>query len=338
MTSRLQQLRHARRLATTLDGLARVHLLKTGVHLGLFEALREARSAPELADRLGLAGDLVAAWLRAVHAQGLVELRGERYRIGGFVAWLLDAPQAATLHALVDQVAEGYGPLLEALPQLLKGGERPEFGSSSEAVRVAAITRLVEKPALRALAGIPGTRSARRVLDVGCGFGSYLAGLLQRYRDCQGLGVELDPGLAEEARRTLREAEVSRRAEIRVGDFMTMELPKGTFDLVLLNHGLYYFSPTERSSLLRRARGRLSERGTLAIQTAALARGPVARLMGTASGLATADLYLRAHRNLYGLPDPEELRTLLAECGFGETGIVPITTGRSLVYVWGLPG
>jgi SAM-dependent methyltransferase len=307
------------------------------VHLGLFEALREARGAAELADRLGLAADLVAAWLRAAHAQGLVHERGERYRIGAFVTWLLDAPQATTLHALLDQAADGYGPLLASLPELLKGAERPEFGSSSEAVRVAAITRLVEKPALRALASVPGARSARRVLDVGCGFGSYLAGLLERYRDCQGIGIELDPGVAEEARRTLREAQVSRRAEIRVGDFMTMELPKGTFDLVLVNHGLHYFPPPERTALLRRARGRLSEGGTLAIQTAALPRGPVARAMGTASWIATADLYLRAHRNLYGLPDPEQLRAMLVECGFRETGIVPIASGRSLTYVWGIP-
>jgi SAM-dependent methyltransferase len=337
VASRLQELRHARRLAATLDGLARVHLLKTGVHLGLFEALREARGAAELADRLGLAADLVAAWLRAAHAQGLVQERGERYRIGAFVTWLLDAPQATTLHALLDQAADGYGPLLASLPELLKGAERPEFGSSSEAVRVAAITRLVEKPALRALASVPGARSARRVLDVGCGFGSYLAGLLERYRDCQGIGIELDPGVAEEARRTLREAQVSRRAEIRVGDFMTMELPKGTFDLVLVNHGLHYFPPPERTALLRRARGRLSEGGTLAIQTAALPRGTVARAMGTASWIATADLYLRAHRNLYGLPDPEQLRAMLVECGFRETGIVPIASGRSLTYVWGIP-
>ena len=123
----------------------------------------DARAA-ELADRLGLAADLVAAWLRAAHAQGLVREHGQQYRIGAFVAWLLDAPQAATLHALLDQATDGYGPTLGSLPELMKGAERPEFGSSSEAVRLAAITRLVEKPALRALASVPGARSARRVL------------------------------------------------------------------------------------------------------------------------------------------------------------------------------
>jgi hypothetical protein len=29
---------------------------------------------------------------------------------------------------------------------------------------------------------------------------------------------------------------------------------------------------------------------------------------------------------------------MLVECGFRETGIVPIASGRSLTYVWGIPG
>ncbi|MEN8181841.1 MAG: class I SAM-dependent methyltransferase [Myxococcota bacterium] len=337
MTSRLQELRHARRLATTLDGLARVHLLRTGVHMGLFEALREPKSGSELAERLGLAADLVSAWLRAVAAQGLVEREAERYRIGSFVTWLLDAPQASILHALLDQAAHGYGARLDSLPELMKGAERPEFGSPSESVRVAAITRLVEQSALRALSQVPRARSPSRVLDVGCGFGTFLAGLLRRYRDAQGLGIELDAAVAEEARRTLREAEISRRGEIRVGDFMTADLPKGTFDLVLINHGLHYFPAAERAALFRRARSRLSERGVLVIQTATLAQGPVARALGSASWLATADLYLRSHRNLHGLPDPDELRATLSQCGFRETGVVPIAAGGSLVYVYALP-
>jgi SAM-dependent methyltransferase len=337
MLSRLAGLRHARRLAGALEGLAEVHLLRTGVHLGLFEALREPRSAGELSERLGLAPDLMAAWLRAVAAHGLVVREGERHRLGAFARWLLDSPHAVELHALLDQAASGYGLRLDALPELLKGAERPEFGGAAEALRVAAVTRLVEEAALRALDRVPRTRQARRVLDVGCGLGTFLAGLLRRYRDAHGVGIELDPALAEEARRRLREAEVSRRADVRVADFMTMDLPKGTFDLVLVNHGLHHFPPAERASLFRRARSRLSERGVLVLQTATPAQGLLARALGSASWMATADLYLRAHRNLYGLPAPGELRETLERSGFGETGVVPIRAGGAVVFVWGIP-
>ncbi len=331
----LEELRHARRLSSSLDGFARVYLMRAGVQLGLFEALREPRTASELAEHLGLVPDLVAAWLRAVHAQGLVKRDGDRFRLGSFAAWLLDSAHAAELHALFDQAAQGLGPRLDSLVALLKGGERPAFGSGPEALRAAAITRLVESRALQALARVPHARTARRVLDLGCGFGTYLAGLLRRYRDAHGLGIELDPQVAEEARRVLREAEVSRRGEIRVGDFMTMDLPKGTYDLILVNHGLHHFAPPERGALLRRARSRASEGGVLAIQTATPSADPLARWLGNAGWVASLDLYLRAHRNLYGLPDVRELEQALVQSGFAVTGVVPILPGGSVVYVWG---
>jgi SAM-dependent methyltransferase len=329
--------RHARRLASTLDGFVRLYLLRTGVQLGLFEALREGRSPSELAENLGLAPDLVAAWLRAARAQRLVTRDGERFRAGSFATWLLDSPRSAELHALLDQAVLGFAPRLESLAALLKGGERPVFGSGSEALRAAAITRLVEARALQALARVPGARTARRVLDVGCGFGTYLAGLLRRYRDAHGLGIELDPHVAEEARRLLREAEVSRRGEVRVGDFMTMDLPKGTYDLILVNHGLHHFAPPERGALLRRARSRVSERGVLAIQTATPSSEPLARWLGSTGWVASLDLYLRAHRNLHGLPDVPELEAAFGQSGFRATGVVPILPGGSVVYVWGRP-
>jgi SAM-dependent methyltransferase len=337
VASRLEEFRHGRRLLSTLEGLTRVHLLRTGIHLGLFEALRQPLSEVELAERLGLAADLTGATLRAAHAHGLLRRRGDTYEIGSFVRWLLDSPHAAALHALLDQAALGFGPRLESLDRLLKGSERPAFGTSDEALRTAAATRLVEGPALKALARVPGARAARRVLDVGCGFGTYLAGFLGRYRDAHGLGIELDPEVAEEARRRLREAEVSRRAEIRVGDFMTMDLPKGTYDLILLNHGLHYFPLSQRGALLRRARSRLSERGVLVIQTVTWTEQLGARWLGARSWVALLDLYYRAHRNLYGLPDVAEIRRELLDAGFGETGVVPVLPGGTVVYAWARP-
>jgi SAM-dependent methyltransferase len=334
----LDHVRHGRRLASTLDAFARLYLLRAGLQLGLFEALRESRSAVELAEHLGLAPDLVAGWLRAAAAQGLVRREADRFRLGSFAAWLLDSPRLAELQALLDQAALGVGPRLESLGALMKGGERPLFGAGAEALRAAAIPRLVEGRALQALARVPGARSARRVLDVGCGFGTYLAGLLRRYRDAHGLGIDLDPHVAEEARRVLREAEVSRRGEVRVGDFMTMDLPKGTYDLILVNHGLHHFAPPERGALLRRARSRVSERGVVAVQTATPSHDPLARWLGSAAWVASLDLYLRSHRNLYGLPEAGELETTLAQSGFATTGVVPILPGGAVVYVWGRPG
>lgn len=329
----LDPLLHGRALAASFDGFARVHLLRAGIRLGLFEMLREPHDADALAGRLGLADDLVRSWLVACERLGLVQTAAGGFRVAGFTRWLLDAPEAAALHALLDQVALGWGARFEELPQLMKGAERHRYGSPEEAQRVAAASRVVESRALAALARVPGARSARRVLDVGCGHGSYLAGFLSHYREAQGLGVDLDPTVVEEARRRLREAEVWRRGEVRVGDFMSMELP-GRFDLILLNNNLHYFAPLEHAALFRRALSLLTPGGVLAIQTPVVASGRVAHLLGTDAGMALLDLFLRTHANLHGLPDPPGLHGALLRAGFESTGEVAVLPGGSARYVW----
>jgi SAM-dependent methyltransferase len=327
--------RQARRLAAAIDAFAVVPLLRAGFELGLAEALRTPQEPEPLAERLGLAPDLVAGWARMLHAQGWLAKKGDAYRLGPPLAWLLDAPEAAALVALLEGAVEVMGPRLAALPELMKGAERPLFGAREDALRMAAITRLVAPRALRALERIPGARRPRRILDIGCGQGHYLAELLTRFRDALGVGVEIDPGVAEQARHRLAEADVMRRAEIRVGDFLDAEPPPGRFDLVLLNHNLHYFAPAQRVTLFRRARGLLDEGGVLVVQTLVFTEGLIPALLGLQSGAALFDLVLRTHRNLHGLPAVEEVHRALTEAGFTETGEVPIVPGGAVRYLWG---
>lgn len=337
MATRFESARHARRLAAALDDFAVVPLLRAGVELGLADALRTPQEPVALAERLGLAPDLVAAWARLLHAQGWLAKKGDSYRLSPGFQWLLDAPEAAALGGLLEGAVEVMGPRLAALPALMKGAERPVFGGSgrADALHMAAVTRLVAPRALRALERIPAARHPRRVLDVGCGQGQYLADLLTRYRDALGVGIEIDPEVAEQARRRLAEADVVRRAEIRVGDFMTAELPSGRFDLVLLNHNLYWFPPAQWVALLRRARSLLEESGVVVIQTLVLTEGLLPALLGLQAGAALFDLVLRTHRNLHGLPSVEAVREALVEAGATEVGEVPIVPGGAVRYVWG---
>lgn len=324
-----------RRLAGVLRGATELALLRAGLELGLFEALRDPQSGAALAERLGLEGDLVAAWLRAAELHGLLRAEGERYALGGFARWLLDAPEAASLHAALDQAALAWLPRLGSLPALMKGVERPVWGSSpDEARRTASVSRMLEARALAALGRVPGVGRARRVLDVGCGQGTYLAGFLARHREARGVGIELDPAVAEEARHTLREAQVSRRGEIRVGDFLAMALPPEGFDLALLNQSLHYFAPSARPALFRRLREQLAPGGVVAIQTAVVVRDRLSRALGTAASVSAFDLFLRCHRNLHGLPDPTELARHLREAGFAGGGEVPVVPGGSTRFVW----
>lgn len=323
-----------RTLAASMQGFARVHVLRTGVTLGLFDTLRRPRGASDLASELGLEPDLVEAWMHSAEALGVLRKTGDAFVINGFSRWLIEAPEASALHGMLDQVVYGWGPQFEALPRLLKGAERRVFGTPEEATRTAVAARAIEARAIDALVRVPGARHAHRVLDIGCGHGSYLAGFLARHRDASGLGVELDAAVADEARRHLREAEVSRRAEVHVGDFLTLELPAGSWDLAMMNNNLYYFAPADRPALFARARARLTPGGVLAIQLPVAVRDPFSRWLGTAASGAIFDLFLRSFRNLHGLPDPATLHAALHDAGFVETGEVSILPGGGARYFW----
>lgn len=338
LPSIFESARYARTLAGAVDAFAVVPLLRAGLSLGLADALRTPQEPAALASRLGLEADLVAAWARMLHAQGWLNRRGDSYELAGPFQWLLDTPESSSIGALLDQAVETIGPQLAALPELMKGAERPVFGDREDALRMAAITRLFEPRALRALTKIPGVRHPHRILDIGCGQGHYLADLLTRFRDALGVGIELDPRVAEEARRRLAEADVTRRAEIRVGDFLSAEPPPGRFDLILLNHNLHYFAPSQRVALLRRARGLLDERGVVAVQTLVLTEGLLPSLLGLQGGAALFDLALRTHANLHGLPAVAALHEALREAGFAQTGEVPILAGGAVRFVWGSNG
>jgi SAM-dependent methyltransferase len=339
MSSRLEQLLHARRLTGLLDASAGLGVLRAGLRAGLFEALREPVTDDELATRLGVAADLLAAWLRAAEAQGFVRRHDARLELSPFTRWLLGTPEAPALRALLDQAALGWGPRFEELPQLLRGAERPLYGASAEeGPRMATAWRFLEERAVRALGRIPGVRNARRVLDVGCGYGTMLAAFLSRYRDAQGVGVERDLFVAEAARRELREAGVERRGEIVAGDFMTTELNRGSFDLILIDNSLHYFAPAQHAALFRRVLAHLSPGGVLALQTIVVSGDALGRILGGGGLAASFDLYLRCHRNLYGLPDLDRVRAELRDAGFSTTGEVAVLPGGISRYVWARTG
>ncbi|MCP3983715.1 MAG: methyltransferase domain-containing protein [bacterium] len=335
MSGPIDRLRQMRRLASSMRVQLEVAVLRAGLDAGLFQALEEPMTPAELAEAKTAPLDLIAAWLRAAHAHGLLLRREGRFQPAPYVRWLMEGPDAEAARAMLDQTALTYVPLQGRLPALLRGEERPVFGRNpEEAIRVAIGARVTERAALSVLRRLPGVRDARRILDVGCGSGSYLADLLVRFRDALGTGVELDPAVAEQARTRLREAEVFRRCEILEGDFMALTVPRNAFDLVLLNNNLHYFDMERRVALLERIHGCLADGGTLAIQAPMVSGSVAARMLGARASMATFDLFLRAHKNLHGLPVMAELQAQLRDAGFTRVGDRPIPLGGIARYVW----
>lgn len=83
-----------------------------------------------------------------------------------------------------------------------------------------------------ALEGIP---APRRALDLGTGTGVVALALAARYPEAEVLGIDLSPGMVDEASRKLS-AELADRVRFEVGDASALASRDGEFELVVLSN------------------------------------------------------------------------------------------------------
>ena len=93
-----------------------------------------------------------------------------------------------------------------------------------------------------ALEGVP---SPRRVLDLGTGTGVVAIALAERYPEAGVVGLDISPGMIEEARRQLP-IELAGRVGFEVGDAAALAYPDGDFELVVLSNMIPFFDQLAR--------------------------------------------------------------------------------------------
>ncbi|GLR46354.1 class I SAM-dependent methyltransferase [Sphingomonas astaxanthinifaciens] len=128
--------------------------------------------------------------------------------------------------ALLDRAALGIGRQL-ALPSGLAGRL---VGTAMHFANRRPTDRLIEALAVR-----PG----ERILDIGCGDGSLLAGLPQAFFRA---GIDRSPLMVRRTRRRLSAALAEGRAMVREGDMMRLPFGAGAFDRLFASNILYFCS------------------------------------------------------------------------------------------------
>ena len=93
-----------------------------------------------------------------------------------------------------------------------------------------------------ALADVP---PPRRVLDLGTGTGVVALALAERYPEADVVGIDLSPGMIDEARRKVP-AELAGRTSFEVGDASALRSPDAAFDLVVLSNMIPFFDELAR--------------------------------------------------------------------------------------------
>jgi ubiquinone/menaquinone biosynthesis C-methylase UbiE len=85
----------------------------------------------------------------------------------------------------------------------------------------------------------------RRVLDLGTGTGVVALALAERYPEAEVVGIDLSPGMIEEARRKLP-PELAGRVRFEVGDASALVCPDGDFELAVLSNMIPFYDELAR--------------------------------------------------------------------------------------------
>ena len=313
-------------------GLGAYWMLVGAIELGLFEALAAhgPLSPEELAGHLEASASHTEAVADALVVLGLLDRHDGRFQLNDCARRYLCRDSPASM---VDLVAVAPGPpesWTDLADTLRRGGPASPVDDDAADFWVPLVEgtfTTVLRAATRADAWISYSRmQAPHVADLGAGGAPWTIAVL---RACPGATAVVNdlPEVLEVARAHISEAGVLDRCELRPGDYHTVALEDGAFDLVVLGHVCRTEHADGVQSLLGRAAAALRPGGRVLVadyfRTAEPRRSPQGVLMGATMVACTR------HGTAYTY---EQMSDCLREGGFNSIRLIePI--GAQQVFV-----
>jgi SAM-dependent methyltransferase len=278
------------------------------INNGFLEILAE-KPLPfdELAQRVGVSKEkfgALEAWLQTGMRLKEIGLEEDGYTLKGISAELVRAGNDSFL-AIVQEVTSLHHQLILETPHKLREGERWTLDDQDGEI-IARSSRIIEPFQREAIdATFPATKPLM-LLEVGCGSGIYLKYATERNPQLSAIGVELQPSVADMARRNLEGWRLQERVKVESGDIRDKSFDH-PFDIVTLYNNIYYFPVSERVALLEHLRNYLRRDGFLLLTT------------GCQGGQATMEvlnLWGAATQGCDRLPHKEEMIRQMETAGF----------------------
>lgn len=169
---------------------------------------------------------------------------------------------------------------------------------------------------------------AASLLEIGCGSGFYIKYAADRNPSLTALGLELQPNVAEVARRNIAAWGLQGRVRIEVGDVRLKVLDE-SFSIVTLYNNIYYFPVESRVSVLQQIRQFIKPGGFLVLITCCRGGSP---------GVEILNLWGAATLTGGRLPSLDELIRQLKDAGYQEVQTVRLIPGEALFAFHALPG
>lgn len=255
-------------LRRELRSYLRLQFLAAATEMQLLDILRTPTAIEDLNDRLRPArADTLLTFLDLGVALGELRRAGATYRLRGSMARALAASTGAPLRAAVLELVDYHAAAYRDLGDHLASGAQRDY-LAGRAGLIAQSSRLVE-PALAAFVRelVEGHQRIR-ILELGCGSGIYLGHAAAANQGSEGIGVEINSDVAQDAQALLGQMGLLERFSVVRADARC--LPSdigGGFDLITLYNNIYYFPVSERVALFAALRARLVSGGRLVVAT-----------------------------------------------------------------------
>jgi SAM-dependent methyltransferase len=252
-----------------LGGHSASRVLMVAHELGIFEQLSDrSLSADNLANRIGTHPKATERLCNALAAMSLLSKAKNRFRLPAKLKPLLTKNGEASLTNSISLSHEFWRfwtdletfirrsqPLSEMLTLIQQDPvmlDRFIHGMRDRAILAARyIQRTVD------------LKTARRMLDLGCGPGIYALEWTRRYRRLQAVLYDIEPVLPI-AQEYIRDYRLKDRARVMAGDFMKDPIGEG-YDLVLLANALQMHGPLECEALIGKVYDALVKNGRIII-------------------------------------------------------------------------
>lgn len=249
-------------------------LLKTGIELGIFEALSESSlGSAEIARRLDLEPRSTILTLNALAALGLLRSGSGQWSLAPGVAELLVRSSPDYFGDMVHVISsDEEWEAMRRLPEAVRSGgsvlednaETPEYRYWEDFAKyAAAIAEPTAKIMVDALESWASPHETLEVLDVACGHGVYGFAIAERHSRARLWSLDW-PNVLEVTAEHAKARELDDRTSYIQGDMFDVDYG-GPYDLITVTNVLHHFSEEKATELLSRAASALRTGGRVAI-------------------------------------------------------------------------
>jgi 4-hydroxy-2,2'-bipyrrole-5-carbaldehyde O-methyltransferase len=272
------------------------------------------------------AREALEAWLGLGVRLGYLGLNARGYALKG-LAKKLALPQNDAALALLQEVAGLHSKLITQTVGKLRNGKLWNLEDQDGEI-VARSSRIMEAFQTEAIDRFFPASGVASLLEIGCGSGIYIKYTANRNPSLAAVGLELQPNVADFARRNIAEWGLEERVRIEVGD-IRLKAPDERFSIVTLYNNIYYFPVESRVSLLQHIRQFIKPGGFLLLITCC---------QGGSLGMEVLNLWGAATLTGGRLPRKNELIGQLHDAGFPDVQTIRLIPGEALFAFQALPG